>query len=197
MNVTCPSCGADMDLDVLLAHEDSRQALATLAAISLPLGKVVLQYLRLFKPAARAMSHSRTVKLIGELLPDLQRQAIDRKGREWEAPHEAWRIAIEHVMAMRDKGALTLPLTSHGYLYEVLAGMADKVEAKAEHQTEQDRRTRRGAADAPVAASAAIAPAPAAPRPDYSQPSRYAQQLRAEIDAKAAARSGATGSDQP
>lgn len=184
MNVTCPSCGADMDLDVLLAHEDSRQALAQLASISIPLGKVVLQYLRLFKPATRAMSHSRTVKLIGELLPDLQRQRIDRKGRDWEAPHEAWRIAIEHVLAMRDKGSLTLPLTSHGYLYEVLCGMADKLEAQAERETEATRRERRGTGDAPVAAAAAIAPASAQPRPDYSKPSRYAQELQAQIAAK-------------
>jgi len=183
MNVTCPSCGAEMDLDVLLAHEDSRQALAQLAAVSLPLGKVVLQYLRLFKPASRAMSHSRTVKLITELLPDLQRGAIERKGREWDAPTEAWRIAIEHVLAMRDKGALTLPLTSHGYLYEVLAGMADKLEAQAERDTETQRRHRRSAGDAQPAA-AALASEPAAPPPDYSKPSRYAQQLQAEIAAR-------------
>jgi hypothetical protein len=182
MNVTCPSCGAEMDLDVLLAHEESRQALATLAAISLPLGKVVLQYVRLFKPAKRAMGISRTVKLITELLPDLQRQAIERKGREWDAPIEAWRIAIEHVFAMRDKGALTLPLTSHGYLYEVLAGMADKVEAQAERDAEAQRRHRRGpeAAPQPAAAALASAPAPA----NYSTPSPYALKLQAEIAAK-------------
>jgi hypothetical protein len=184
MNVTCPSCGAEMDLDVLLAHEDSRQALAQLAAISLPLGKVVLQYLRLFKPATRAMSHSRTVKLITELLPDLQRQSIERKGREWDAPTEAWRIAIEHVLAMRDKGALTLPLTSHGYLYEVLAGMADKVEAKAESEVEQRRRQRRGDGGAPQPAAATLASAPAPAPANYSTPSPYALRLQAEIAAK-------------
>ena len=87
MNLTCPSCGADMDLDVLLAHEDSRRALAQLVTISMPLGRRVLQYLRLFKPATRAMSHGRTVKLIEQLLPDVQRGAITHKGRDWDGLH--------------------------------------------------------------------------------------------------------------
>jgi hypothetical protein len=142
MNVTCPSCGAEMGLDVLLAHDDSRQALARLVALSVPLGRVVLQYLRLFKPAQRAMSHGRTVKLIEELLPDLERGAVTHKGRDWPAPLPLWQAAIERMLAQRDQ--LTLPMKSHGYLVEIVVGLADKAEAQQEREHEEERRARRG-----------------------------------------------------
>ena len=142
MNVTCPACGADMSLDVLLAHEESRRALARLVTLSVPLGSLVLRYLGLFRPGKRQLGHGRVVTLLEELLPDLERGQIERKGRLWAAPREAWRAALETVLEARDKGTLTLPLKSHGYLYEVIAAAADKVEAQAEHQLEAERKGR-------------------------------------------------------
>ena len=198
MRVTCPGCGAEMTLDVLLAHEDSRQALATLAQMATPLGALVLKYLALFRPAKRQMSHSRVVALIAELLPDLQRGAIARNGRDWAAPVEAWRAAIETVIAARDKGTLTLPLKSHGYLYEVIPGPADKQEAPAERETEADRRSRRapGATGEAQPAAAALQAAGAAPAPTYAGPSPYARKVAAELAARKAALAGGTV-DQP
>lgn len=186
MNITCPSCGADMDLDVLLVHEESRRALAELVLISLPLGKLVLQYLRLFKPATRAMSHARTVRLIEQLLPDLKRGAVEHKGREWAAPLDTWRLALERVIEQRDKGKLVLPLGSHDYLYAVISGMADQVEAKQERETEASRRRHSSAEVQPIAAT--LQPAAATPRPDYEQPSPHARRVQAEIEAKRLAR---------
>lgn len=142
MKVTCPSCGAEMSLDVLLAHQDSAQAFARLVAVGLPLGKLVLQYLRLFNPATRRMAHSRLAALVEELLPDMQRGAITRNGREWAAPRPVWEQALARMLETRDAGKLTLPLKSHGYLYEVIAGLADKVEAGAERDTDAQRRSR-------------------------------------------------------
>jgi hypothetical protein len=186
VNVTCPSCGADMDLDVLLAHEDSRQALARLASISLPLGKRVLQYIRLFKPARRQLGHGRVVKLIEELLPDLQRGAITHNGRDWPCDLDTWSTAIDRVLERRDTGKLTLPLKSHGYLYEVLAGLSDKTEAKAERDTEADRRERRTTAAAPDLQPAVVLQPLVVPA--YAGPSLYARRLKAELDARRAAR---------
>ena len=190
MNVTCPSCGADMDLDVLLAHEDSRRALAQLVAISLPLGKRVLQYLRLFKPATRAISHSRTVKLIEQLLPDLQRGAITHKGRDWAGlTTETWNLAIDAVLLQRDKGKLVLPLASHDYLYTVLASMVDLAEAASERETERSKRDQPRTAPNVQPVGAVLQSVPAIAKPsDYSKPSPYAQRLKAEIEAKKRAR---------
>ena len=40
----------------------------------------------------------------------------------------------------RDAGRLDLPMSGHGYLYAVLAGMADKLEAQAEREAEDTKR---------------------------------------------------------
>lgn len=172
MNVTCPGCGAEMSLDVLFAHEDSRRALARLATISVPLGAQVMRYLALFRPAKRQMSHSRVVTLIEELLPDLERGRITRKGREWPAPLDSWRAAIETVLEARDKGSLTLPLKSHGYLYEVLLGMADKHEAAIERGRETSRQGGRAYTAGPASIADAIAGAVMPPQADASAETR-------------------------
>lgn len=141
MKLQCPACSAEMDLDVLLAHDEGRHVLAQLIAKGTQLGPWTLRYIGLFRPAKRALAMSRTLKLLAELWPDMDRQAIQRKGRDWSAPPSVWQQAFEQVIQARDRGALTLPLTSHGYLYEVICGISDKQEATAERQTEQAKRT--------------------------------------------------------
>ena len=49
MKVRCPTCGAVMSLDVLIAHDDAREALIALTGISDDLFKAVLRYLTLFR----------------------------------------------------------------------------------------------------------------------------------------------------
>jgi hypothetical protein len=162
-----------------------------LCEISLPFANWVLKYLRLFKPAQRAASPARVVKLLAEMLPDIKRGAITRNGRDWQVDQEAWREAIETVLARRDQGKLKLPFANHGYLYEVLMGMADAHERQAENDREKERQQRRAVgtqtgtnvitvADALAAAQAP----PAAPPTPYQGPSLHAQRLRAEIAAK-------------
>ena len=142
MRLKCPACSAEMDLDVLLAHEEGRHVLAQLLLLGVPLGALLLRYVGLFRPAKRALSMSRTLALLAELWPDMQRGAITRKGREWPTTPAQWQQAIEAVLAARDKGALTLPMTGHGYLHEVLMGVVDKAEREAEKAREQQQRSR-------------------------------------------------------
>lgn len=184
MKCTCPSCGAEMDLDVLLAHEHSRQALAMLIAAGMPLGKALLQYLRLFKPAKRQLGMGRVATLLEPLLADLQRGQIERGGRLWAAPREAWATAIDKLLEARDAGKLTLPLKSHGYLYEVIAGQADKVEAQAERDIELQRRAREHVAGpAKLQPGAAVSAAAAVHVPDPQVRERL-QKARASLQAR-------------
>lgn len=140
----CPICAAELSIEQLFVHAETRQAFARLATLSLPLGSKVLAYVNLFAPEKNRMTIPRKVKLIEQLLPDLVRGAIDRRGREWQVSHDDWRNAIDQILAARDAGKLTLPLTSHGYLFEILATLADKVEAAAERESELQRRERTG-----------------------------------------------------
>jgi hypothetical protein len=138
----CPGCGAELSVEQLFAQSVEHRAFMHLAAISIPLGARVLSYVGLFAPARNRLSIARKVRLIEQLLPDLQRQAITHNGRDWDVPLAAWSLAIDGMLAQRDK--LRLPLSGHGYLYAVLQGMADKVERGDEQQTERDRRSQRG-----------------------------------------------------
>lgn len=147
----CPVCGAELTVEQIFLDGEVRQAFAQLAAVSVPIGARILSYLTLFKPPKNQHSIVRKTKLILQLLPDLQRQLITVAGRDWHAPLAAWQIAIDQMLAARDQGKLTLPLTSHGYLYSVLRGMADKVEASDERATHQQRRERKpGASGADI-----------------------------------------------
>lgn len=194
MRLTCSACHAEQSLEAAIGREVDARALAAFIDRNLPLGALLVRYLALFRPEKRRLSFARTVALFEELRPDLERAAITRKGRDWQAPEALWRAAIEQVLAARDKGTLTLPLSSHGYLYEVLAGHADKAEAVAERAHEQAVRTRPPAAgEAPGAVpvvQALQAPAPLAPRPyDPSQgPSRAAREAKARMQATLQAR---------
>lgn len=139
-DITCPTCGTELDMATVFAHADDQRALSRLIAVSVPLGARVLQYVSLFQPERQRLTAAKKIKLLLQLLPDLERQAITFKGREWAAPLPAWAQAIDQMLAARDAGRLELPMKGHGYLYAVLTGLADKVEAVAEAQTEAARR---------------------------------------------------------
>lgn len=173
-DLSCPVCGTELDLAVLFSHEHDQRALARLASVSIPLGSRVLQYLALFTPPKQRLTAAKKIKLILQLLPDLERGAITWKGRDWPAPRTAWAMAIDQMLAARDAQRLELPMKGHGYLYAILAGMADRFEGQAEQQREQDLRTgpRAATVNGPKSVADLVqAPAPAAaPRPAPAAP---------------------------
>ena len=75
----------------------------------------------------------------------MNRGAIAHKGRDWAAPLPAWAEAIDQMLSQRDAGRLELPMKGHGYLFAILAGMADRHEAAAEKTREEQRRAQRAA----------------------------------------------------
>ena len=133
MRLTCPNCYETLSLAALIEHDAAREAIKLALEFPAPLGKQLLQYASLFKPAQRALSMDRFASILNELLPMIQAAQIERNGRAWPAPQ-----AFETMLQSRDK--LALPLKSHGYLLEILVGSANKAEGKAEKQTEQGRK---------------------------------------------------------
>ena len=134
MKTSCPACGATFSLDTLLGNEGAREAVMAALAIPAPLGKLLVQYLALFRPAQRQLSFDRVANLLNELLPMIAAAKIERNGRIWSAPQDYWKMAVEEMLGKRDK--LTLPLKGHGYLLTIIEGYSNKAEAKAEAQTE-------------------------------------------------------------
>lgn len=163
MKTTCPACGAVASLDVLLAHEDARAAVAAAMHISAPLAARLVRYLALFRPAERQLTMDRLARLVNELLPMIQEAKVARNGRIYAAPLDTWKLALDEIVDKRER--LTLPLKSHGYLLEIIAGMAEKHEAAVERETEAARRypgTQMRHTTGPVSAGEALSRAGAA-----------------------------------
>lgn len=140
MKLSCPACGSVASLDVLLGHEGAREAVMAALAMPAPIGKIMVQYLGLFRPAQRNLSMDRLANLINELLPMIHEAKIERHGRIWSAPQDYWKMAMEDMLIKRDK--LTLPLKNHGYLLTIIEGYSSKAEAKMETQREDGRTGR-------------------------------------------------------
>ncbi|KAB2887175.1 MAG: hypothetical protein F9K32_20455, partial [Desulfobulbaceae bacterium] len=140
----CPGCGLRADLDVFCAQAEVKQALA--AALELPasLAGRVLRYLRLFSPANKTLALSKTARLLAELAEAVRSAQVTRRGVTHVAPVELWGAALDVVL---NQPPDALPLTGHGYLYQVAWNLAERSAVRREQAI--DERLRQGRREAP------------------------------------------------
>jgi len=143
MRVTCPACGACYDLDAAVSDADARRFMDLIAGLHPQVARPLIQYLALFRPEKTGMRWSRMLTLAKELEPMIREARVSRNGTCYVVPLDSWAETLQY-LADRPPG-LKLPLKTHGYLLEILAGRAEKVAAKAEAEHEQRRR--RGSSD--------------------------------------------------
>lgn len=160
--VTCPACQTEMGLEALLGEANARGVVALMARMPGPpaLRLGVLRYVGLFAPAKRQIGWDRVERLLGEVVEMMETGRIQREGRTWPAPLDYWSAALDALFAMPTLRRL---LKGHGLLLEILFGMAQKADAKAESAA---LRTGRG--ETPVGTSGAhreFAPAPEQKKP--------------------------------
>jgi hypothetical protein len=140
MKLACPSCGALMSLDVIVNHDGAREAVQTALQLPAPLGKLIIQYLTLFRPAQRQLTLERVASILGELLPMIESGKIKRDGKEHAIAQPVWAAGLQEIMDKHKQKPLTTPLKSHGYLLEILINKANSAEAKMEARREEQRR---------------------------------------------------------
>lgn len=80
---------------------------------------------------------AKLTKLLEELVPMMRDGKIEHKGSVWPAPQAYWEQAIRQMLDTRE--SLKLPIKTHGYLFSIIAGYADKAKGKTEKQTEARR----------------------------------------------------------
>lgn len=125
MQIKCPACGAVASLDLLLAAEDGASEVVKIAGEMQPeLWRLMVQYIALFRPARSKLSFARMATLLGELHPMIKNAIFERGGKQYHAPLNYWLAAIEQMLSQRDR--LTLPLKSHGYLFEIMMSIDAK-----------------------------------------------------------------------
>lgn len=140
MKLACPSCGALMSLDVIVAHDGAREAVQIALQLPAPLGKLLIQYVALFRPAKRQLTLDRLAALLGELLPMVQSETVRRDGKRYRVPQEVWAAALQEMTERNARKPFDRPLTSHGYLLEILVSKASAAEAVEETRREEQRR---------------------------------------------------------
>ena len=153
MRLTCPACGACGSIEFFLMDAAARESVRAAFSLPAPLGRQVMSYIGLFRPGRRSLTWDRVEKLLAELLTCIQEAKVVRNGITHPAPLDYWKEAIDQVLMNRAK--LTLPMKSHGYLFEVIAGLAVKAGAAKEQRVETRRRCgegQRSGAGKPVAA---------------------------------------------
>lgn len=141
MRATCPECGAQAHLSAFFAEDDGKRLAALLAGMQPELGRAVIGYLGLFKPAKTALRLARALKIAQEVAELVAAGTVckdERTGVRRPALPAHWSAGIEQMLAQRDR--LTLPLDGHGYLRAVVFGLADKQDAARERQAEADAR---------------------------------------------------------
>ncbi|WP_427838257.1 hypothetical protein [Actinobacillus pleuropneumoniae] len=137
MKVKCSACGAVHSLDALVANQAASDALNAALMVNGELGKALIGYLGLFRPAKKSLTFDRVATILHELTPMITAQTIQRDGREFPAPPDAWIYAINQMLASRQ--TLKLPMKSHGYLLEIIASYKPASTAVILHSSEQNR----------------------------------------------------------
>lgn len=117
---TCPDCGTKRPLSDYLADADNRAALAAALSVPAPLARLIISYLELHSPPARAVSTGKLRRLLVELAELISAGTVTRKRETRVAPLAAWQHGLETLLAQRDAGTLSLPLSGHGYLCEII-----------------------------------------------------------------------------
>lgn len=140
MKLACPSCGALMSLDVVVAHDGARDAVQIALNLPAPLGKLLIQYLTLFRPAQRQLTLDKVADILGELLPMILAERIERNGKEHKIAQFVWAAGLREIMDRHKNSPLKTPMKNHGYLFEILLSQAATAEAKAEAKREEQRR---------------------------------------------------------
>ncbi|BCB62287.1 hypothetical protein HaloA020_29880 [Halomonas sp. A020] len=151
LKATCPECGMSGDMAAFVTQGEHNQALA--AALEMPalLSSRIVRYLGMFRPKSRALASAKSARLLGELKDVITSGVIERKGITREAPLKVWVMALDQLL---ERPPSNLPLTGHGYLYEVVANCADRHATDVEKQREEQVRS--GAKQ--PASRAAVAP---------------------------------------
>lgn len=138
MRLICPECGAFGSISQFATDNDARVVAELLARAPADIGISMLNYVSLFRPAKRVLTWPRARRLLVDLEELMRSGCIHRRGQDLGVTRTMWRQALEQMTDARPR--LTLPLKSHGYLLEIVAGLADKAAASVEDKREAELR---------------------------------------------------------
>ncbi|SJN14066.1 hypothetical protein CZ787_13280 [Halomonas citrativorans] len=137
LKATCPECGMTGDMAAFVTQGEHNQALAVALEMPAVLSSRIVRYLGMFRPKSRALASAKSARLLTELKDVITSSVIERKGITRAAPLTVWVAALDQLL---ERPPSNLPLSGHGYLYEVVSNVADRHAGEAERQREEAAR---------------------------------------------------------
>ena len=150
MILVCPSCGATHSAEAWENDMNARKAFAARATLPIEVSAALLPYLALFRPDKRALSWSRSLKVMQELAALIAPGWVQVQGKPArECPPSIWAAGMAQMVER--SATLQRPLKNHNYLRQVVWQLADQADAGRErtqhHEVatgEQRARRQRG-----------------------------------------------------
>ena len=140
MRVTCPVCSTVHELASLVADADARRFVGALGALPHGLHAPLLRYLQLFRSPGRALGWSRALRVLGEISPMIADGVVRRDGVTVGATVETWAAGLQDCA---DRQWARLPLSSNGYLLEVVMTNAQRNQVTAAESALRARESQR------------------------------------------------------
>lgn len=144
LTLVCPVCQTAFPADAGLADLAARRAVqAAFGLWPAEISAYLVRYLGLFSPPQRALRLDKLARLVDELVGLVQAGTVTRHRDPRPAPLAAWGSGLAEVLKAHEAGSLTLPLTGHGLLCEIVhraAGQAQQRQAAAERPLHPSHR---------------------------------------------------------
>lgn len=127
----CPVCHSDLNLDQLTEDYAGRELLGLISEMKSGVARPLVSYIALFRPAKSALSNSRAVKLMREVLELYPQSPL--------LAH-ALSETVQAVAKKRRDNTNPAPLANHNYLKQVYEAQAPKfVGSAALHNAENSK----------------------------------------------------------
>lgn len=120
MDIRCPCCHSQFNLEHVTEDEALREMMALLADLPRDVSRPLVAYVGLFRGKTRATAYERQLRL--------SREALALAG-DTSLVGAAMSETVEAIRAKRETGQDTRPLKNHNYLKSVLTSLGARAEA--------------------------------------------------------------------
>lgn len=122
----CMMCGGKTPVELAVENEAASRAVTRCMQSLGDVGRGMLAYMALHRPPKRTLTWEKVARLLDELLTLYDSGKVTRDGITTATTDAVWIAALAETRDAAPR--LDLPLTDHGYLMAVLAGMARKAQ---------------------------------------------------------------------
>lgn len=150
--LVCPHCRHKFDLEQACQEVDGRKFIELLTGLPPALIRPLFNYCKLFTPEKQAMTWTKALKIVKELVPLMKDEQVTRNKVTYDVPIQVWLAAFSY-LTETPPTSLTLPLKGNGYLLSVLVAQAEKTKVLEAEQKEAAKQAEKAAGERSIEAA--------------------------------------------